>query len=545
MLREDAPRAGDSPKAVPMNAPASVVEQFVQRARGLYSLPAVAMRVLELTNSPKVDVRALKECIENDPALTTRILRVVNSSLFGLTREVTDLNQALALLGIKPLKMLVLGFSLPKKLFAALEADVLSRYWRHTLTKAVVARELSERYWHQPGEEAFIAGLLQELGQLVLIQDLGEPYVRFAHRVASVGGDLLALELETLGFDHALLSARLLHHWGLPDSLVHAIGIPHCTRTILALPVVERSLPQLLHVAELIARLLTSERPPAIDDLLTTCEAYRRLTVQDLPALLDDLDDKVQQLADVLQLQLADGSDYRSVLIEAHTQLATVAGEAAIDMLQPTDLELEQLSQAVRQVTERHPSPSRCVTVDAASVLPTSAAPRRTVTITADAVWSDPGLAGKLTAAVHHCRQQREPLSLVLADVDHFGDWILTRGADAMFALVGRLEQLLAGELDPGSTCIHLGDEHFALILANSDRQTSAETARQLASRVRRWGQPLVEEAGLALTISMGLASLNVPPKNFPAQDMIVSARRCLAGAQLSGGDTVKSIELS
>src|SRR5687768_5503207 len=190
-----------------MSSAASVVDQFVQRARGLYSLPAVAMRVLELTNSPKVDVRALKECIENDPALTTKILRVVNSSLFGLSREVTDLNQAQALLGINPLKMLVLGFSLPKNLFLAVEADVLARYWRHTLTKAVVGRELSQKLYGRAGDEAFIAGLLQQIGQLVLIQDLGEPYIKFLQRVAHSGGNVLALEMEMLGFDHAILSA--------------------------------------------------------------------------------------------------------------------------------------------------------------------------------------------------------------------------------------------------------------------------------------------------------------------------------------------------
>ena len=70
------------------------------------------MKVLELTDDPRLDTRTLKECIENDPALTGKLLRVVNSSLFGLSREVSDLNQALALLGTKPLKLLVLGFSL-------------------------------------------------------------------------------------------------------------------------------------------------------------------------------------------------------------------------------------------------------------------------------------------------------------------------------------------------------------------------------------------------------------------------------------------------
>src|SRR5262245_54334406 len=107
----------------------ATLEQLVKRTGELYSLPAVAMEVLELTNQPKVDAAKLKACIERDPALTTKLLRVVNSSLFGLKQQVSDLNQALALLGIKPLKLLVLGFSLPDALFTDVAGDVLSRYW--------------------------------------------------------------------------------------------------------------------------------------------------------------------------------------------------------------------------------------------------------------------------------------------------------------------------------------------------------------------------------------------------------------------------------
>ncbi|MBN1912070.1 MAG: HDOD domain-containing protein, partial [Pirellulales bacterium] len=130
-----------------MTDPAATIDLLASRAGQLYSLPAVAMEVLELTSNPKVDTRALKQCIENDPALTSRLLRVVNSSLFGLSREVSDLNQALALLGIKPLKLLVLGFSLPAKLFEGVSGEILGHYWRHTLTKAVAAREISEAIW--------------------------------------------------------------------------------------------------------------------------------------------------------------------------------------------------------------------------------------------------------------------------------------------------------------------------------------------------------------------------------------------------------------
>ena len=73
-----------------------MLDQLAARAAQLYSLPSVAAEVLQLTGSGEVDRPALKTCLENDPALTTRILKVVNSSLFGLTRKVTDLGQALA-----------------------------------------------------------------------------------------------------------------------------------------------------------------------------------------------------------------------------------------------------------------------------------------------------------------------------------------------------------------------------------------------------------------------------------------------------------------
>src|SRR6218665_1327859 len=87
------------------------------RAQGLYTLPSVAARVLELTSRPQDDLTELRRCLENDPALVAKLLRVVNSSLFGLHRKVGDLQQTLNVLGMNPLKMLVLGFSLPDRLF--------------------------------------------------------------------------------------------------------------------------------------------------------------------------------------------------------------------------------------------------------------------------------------------------------------------------------------------------------------------------------------------------------------------------------------------
>ncbi|MCA9261018.1 MAG: HDOD domain-containing protein, partial [Planctomycetales bacterium] len=201
-----------------------MIDQIVGRAGSLYTLPAVAVEVLDLTNNPEVDLAALKTCIERDPALVVKLLRVVNSSLFGLSREVSDLNQALAMLGVKPLKLLVLGFSLPENLFAEVASEQLAWYWNTTLARAVAARELSEQLLGQSGDDAFLAGLLQDIGALVLLGELKEPYARFLAEVTANSADLHRLEVASLGFDHTELSAALLERWNMPTTLVAAIS---------------------------------------------------------------------------------------------------------------------------------------------------------------------------------------------------------------------------------------------------------------------------------------------------------------------------------
>src|SRR5204862_2819180 len=122
-----------------MSEVTSQLEEIASRAITLYSRPTVAMELVRLAEEPRVDARALKECVAQDPALTCKVLRVVNSSLYGLNRPVVDLNQAIGLIGIKPLKLLVLGFTLPDALFAEVAARELQWYGTSTLTRAVAA----------------------------------------------------------------------------------------------------------------------------------------------------------------------------------------------------------------------------------------------------------------------------------------------------------------------------------------------------------------------------------------------------------------------
>jgi len=534
-----------------MNDPAVLLDRLVARSGRLYSLPAVAMKVLELTSDPEVDTAALKACIENDPALTTKLLRVVNSSLFGLSREVSDLNQALALLGTKPLKLLVLGFSLPGGLFTDVAADVLAHYWRHTLTKAVAAREIIETLWFQAGDEAFIAGLLQDLGELLLIQELGEPCVQFFRKAFATGTDLLAMETASMGFDHTKISSRLLAEWGLPETLVDAV----CSQAVCQVPqssASSSSLAEILHLAELTAQLLADGRSEVLGELLAVGQREHGLSRERLEPLVGRLEETVRQLADVFSLRLPGGLDYRDVLLQAHRQLAEVAAEAVEDLIDygqggsTVDLEAEGLYDEIHALSEAiagitGPGGGGADPQPAGRPAPASPA---TQSPPAAATESDPGLLARLAAAVAASRQSGGSLSLLLAELDNVHDLEMTFGAEGFGKLRLFLQTVCRSVDHPSMICLPHRDAGFALILPDCDRQLAVRFAKQLIDRVNRLTSDRSATGRPTVRISAGAAAVSRVPNKFPAVKLLEGAARCLYGSHASGGGVAKSIEI-
>ncbi|HET6882959.1 MAG TPA: HDOD domain-containing protein [Pirellulales bacterium] len=542
-----------------MEVSSDTLAELLNHSRHLYSLPAVALEVLELTNDPQIDTSRLKTCIERDPALTIKLLRVVNSSLFGLSRRVSDLSQALGMLGTKPLKMLVLGFGLPEPLFAGLARDVLNRYWKHTLTRAVAARELSERLWKMPGDELFVAGLLRDLGRLVLIQGLGRPYVEMLHKADWPRDELCSLERRLIGFDHGQLTAGLLEQWGLPEPLVAAVQTPDNREEIEALSGEARSTAQIIYVAEKLAELLADEQVVALRDLLSVTDRGR-FSEEQLSAIAASLDETVSQLADVLSLDLPQGLAYAEVLARAYLQLSLVASDAAVDLVR-----VEEVGTKLRDFADREEA--RSVSAAAASFRADKANVRRDPSETAmgsitqtggtpvslktqrakakvhraelpAATVIQPVLKAQIAAAATLCRQRRKELSLLLVEIDNHQDFLFVHGEQDVARLRQELLVACRAVAPDGRPPLELDPARLALVLAGCDRPAAADVGHSLLHEVRR-----NVGGGAALTISIGASTVAVPAKNFDAVEIVRSAERCLRAARLSGGNCFKSIE--
>lgn len=196
-----------------------LLERVLKSPR-LPSIPAVALKIIDLVQQDEVNMDAIAETIKHDPALSTKVLKTVNSSFYGQAKTISTINQALVVLGLNSVKTLALGFSLVGNLSdAGAEGFDHVTLWKRSLFSATAAKHLCDLTAIVQAEEVFMASLLQDVGMLALSQTIGSQY---AHLLRQAGDDhraLAALEQAALSGDHAEVGGALAEQWGLPPVL--------------------------------------------------------------------------------------------------------------------------------------------------------------------------------------------------------------------------------------------------------------------------------------------------------------------------------------
>ena len=153
-----------------------------------------------------------------------------------------------------------------------------------------------------------------------------------------------------------------------------------------------------------------------------------------------------------------------------------------------------------------------------------------------------PGWVPELGPRSSGARQARRPVTLALLEIERFGDLLVQFGPDRISELTHWLRVALADWTGQRAEAILVSESCFALVWDDCPRNEGVRLARQALNEVKPWSrQQLAGHA--AIVLSAGLATVESPPKNYPTQELIDAAQRCLGGAELSGGDTVKSIE--
>ena len=207
------------------------LDNLIRQVQDLPSLPIAVTRVMQLTNDPKAGLSDVAHALASDQGLAARVLKLANSAYYGSSRRIGTVSEAVVILGMRTTRNLTLATSCQDMLEREVQGYFLPRgaLWRHSLACAAAAQNLARRAHFRGTEEAFVAGLLHDIGKVVMSAYLKAEFAQVLTRVAKGRLTFSDAEREVLGFDDAEVGARLLERWNLPSTLSQRYGIimPH------------------------------------------------------------------------------------------------------------------------------------------------------------------------------------------------------------------------------------------------------------------------------------------------------------------------------
>jgi len=196
--------------------------QLAEGVSKLISLPDICFRVNEMVDDPRYSAVDIGNVVANDPAITAQLLRIANSAYYGFPSRVDTLSRAIAIIGTQELRDLVLTTSIINS-FHKVKPEVIDfqEFWRHSLATALAARAMVKRMRARilHGERLFIAGLLHDMGHLVMAVRIPELLRVMRTRAEDAEEPMDEAERLVFDLDHAEVGAALMQHWRLPASL--------------------------------------------------------------------------------------------------------------------------------------------------------------------------------------------------------------------------------------------------------------------------------------------------------------------------------------
>jgi eukaryotic-like serine/threonine-protein kinase len=305
------------------------LQAVLQHARLVTPSP-VALRVVNTASDPNCTTNEIARLLSQDPTLCAKVLRAVNSCVFGnSTQPIATLERAVVMLGLNPLRSLVLSLSLPVAQANPTTNPAARDFWINAASSGILAKEFSaHRHGAAPGYD-LVAGLLKDLGMLLMVQENPQGWERW-QRIA-IEERLLApcaLEQEIFGVNHVEVTACLLENWKLPEDVILPVRHHHNPKGFDTNRKSYRERCELLHFVEYLVQLdSVAESETCLQSLLDQAHQLFQLDQSALIEFLQQLSPKIDEIKNLLDLSNANVLDYSAVLQKGCRAMIDLSGD--------------------------------------------------------------------------------------------------------------------------------------------------------------------------------------------------------------------------
>lgn len=472
----------------------------------LPSLPTIAIEIIDLVQQEDVNINQIAETIQFDPALTSKILKTVNSSFYGQSYSISTISHAIVVLGLNAVKTLALGFSLVSKLKDSSDEGFNHLdFWQRSLYTATAAKTIANKAKLDMAEEAFLGGLMQDLGMLVMGQVLETEYDQILISAKDDHRKLARIESRELDCTHAEVGAELAKKWGLPATLVGPIlyhsNVEEADEDI-------QPLVRCIALGNEAADIYMGQNPGiALDNFYRHSRMWFGIEKEDAIEILKGIHDTSGDMKSLFELPTGELGDPDALMAKANEAMMNISLKAS--------KENEELKTKNEQLVQESQTDSL-----------TGAANRRK--------FND-----FISSAFEQAKQLNEPLSVLFFDADHFKNFNDSHGHATGDRVLIEISSLLQKLTPENGLVARYGGEEFSVVLPNCTRKEAATIAEKMRSTLET--TPVDSEDGQPLTVtaSIGVACYEGTFFNS-AEHLLKAADQGVYAAKAAGRNCVR-----
>lgn len=281
----------------------NIASSLIQKFTSLKTIGSVAQKLVRMIESDTCSLKEFEDVIKVDPILVLRLLKLVNSAYFGLRSKIKNIAEAVAYIGMDNLRNLLILDAI-KHLFKDSDSSnqfSRNRLWLHSAVTSVCSQMISERVFAQKGEDAFLCGLLHDIGLIVEDQAASYQFETFCSSFEPEDHDLIGYERLAIGTDHQVTGSLLTKEWGLRPEICKAVETHHKNLK----QIEPESLSGLLQIAEYLIIKLDYGAFPEVKPLLKSQSLLMHMkeNIITYKVILEDLPDEIQKARDIYSIE--------------------------------------------------------------------------------------------------------------------------------------------------------------------------------------------------------------------------------------------------
>lgn len=467
------------------------IDQLIKKEIQFPSLPGIAVEILDIVNKDDAPLTQLGEVIAVDPALSAKMLKVANSSLFSGNREISNLNRAMAILGTNTIRSIALSFVISSDLCSKKQSGYsIDDFWRRAVISAVAAELLSKMLGDRD-EDIFLTALLQDLGLLAMLMTKGQSYHSLLESYKDLQEELKDLEMEKYGFNHQQVGYALLSEWNLPEAITLPIRHHHCPEKA---PETHSRKAEILACASIFGELYTSHEASESARILQQKLTHRfALNREQALQLLDQVAEQSREVILMFDLDPKDIKPYSQLLQQANAELEKLNLDNAQIILELQDAK-KQVERLVSKLQTANNSLKELVYQDGLTGL-----------------YNHRYFQEALDNELARSNRYKSSISLVLFDIDNFKQINDTHGHPAGDLVLMNIARTVNGAVRTNDVVARFGGDEFAIILP----ATNAAGGKTFAENLRLSIEGIVTlSAGQSISTTISAGVVTYTPEN-------------------------------